>query len=584
MTGILVMGNWSWWSLAAVLAIAAVGSISAILYWRRARRLDSLLIACASVSLTLLMLPLEYQRKPEQELLIDSRQEHLDFARLRSQLMQANTLRLQGDGLFASEWRDLPPKKLIWDKSSWSTAESLSLTFSQQISFGRVFELTVERPQARGEWRVQLIAENQQVLAEQTGKDASISVRWLPPVAERMVLKARVLDEKNQLIDQGPIPLDVIAMPELRVQGRFAAPSFDTQTLNQLLIQSHAVIDWQIQIGKDLVRRETARTEVEADLLVQDAAYFEQMPVPQRTQVLAQIAAGRSLLILGANAQQAAVWKNTLDLNLRQQASVAEEQEWQTPQAVHLHSVRWMPQSAGQSAWYLDPVQPWLASRSWGKGKIVWIAAAGWHQALISEPQALKQWWQSLIDQSAVTRAQSWEWESSQTRQGMPLAGQSWQICGRGNTQGQIQISTENGTSESATDSSTDSATKGKRLPLRAYAAKAEAQCAGFWPIAAGWYDWQVVSADENADNKVDKNAPTVKNSTEQGEGALYVYAATDWPTWQRQLKRIASAAYGQQIPDSANTLARPGQRLPAWPFILFSMLCLLVLWRREQA
>ncbi|MFZ6819074.1 hypothetical protein [Undibacterium sp. Ji22W] len=568
MTGILVMGNWSWWPLASVLAIAAVGSMSVVLYWRRARRLDSLLIACASLSLILLMLPVEYQRNPEQELLIDTRQEHPDLVRLRSQLAQAKTLRLQGDGLFASEWRDLPPRKLIWDKSSWSKAESLSLNFSQQIPFGRIFELKVERPQARGDWRVQLIAENHQVLAEQTGKGASISVHWLPPVAARMVLRARVLDEKNHLIDQGPIPLDVIPMPELRVQGRFAAPSFDTQTLNQLLVQSHALIDWQTQIGKGLVRRETARTEMEADLLVQDAAYFEQMSVPQRTQVLAQVAAGRSLLILGANAQQVAVWKNAMGLNLRQQASVAEEQEWQTPQAVHLHSVAWMPQNTPQSGWQLDPVQPWLASRLWGQGKIVWIAAAGWHQALISDTPALKQWWQSLIDQSAVTRAQSSEWDSNKAQQRMPLAGQSWQICGRGYAQAQIQISAANSTSESAANS--------KSLPLRAHAAKAEAQCAGFWPKAAGWHDWQVVPADG-------KPSTTDKNN-EQGAGALYVYNTNDWPTWQRQQKRLASAEYGQQLPQSATQLAGSRQRLPSWPFILFSMLCLLALWRREQA
>ncbi|MBR7800405.1 hypothetical protein [Undibacterium fentianense] len=551
---------WSFWMILAVSLFGVASCVFGWIYWRRAQKLNSVLVVLAGLALCISALPLSYLREPDAEVLIDSRQALPNLANLHAQLLHAKSVRLEGDGLDVSAWRDLPVRRLNWDQRTWSKGESLSLEFPQQIAFGRVFELQVERAQARGEWRVQLLAENRQILSEHVGNGSRIRIQWLPPLIERMVLHARIIDEKGQLIDEGPIPLEVLPMPELQVQGRFAAPSFDTQALNQLLAQSQAVMDWQTQIGKALIRKELARTAMRADLLIQDAAYFEQASDSERRELLKQVESGRSLLILGANAQQAGIWKSSLGLPLRQQASASEEQEWKTPQGIALHSVQWMPSvptDVRSSPWQFDPTQVWMVSRTWGQGKIVWLAAAGWHQSLIAQAQELKLWWQSVLDLTAVKRTQEWEWNGGSAIQAMALAGQSFQICGRGQNATSIRVST------------TQSATESVQLELRPHASKAEAECAAFWPPSSGWYTWQPLPKKDVVD--------PAANS--QG-GAIYVFAQKDWPSWQRQLKRQAIAIYAQKIPEAAISSSH---QLVHWPWILFSMLCLLWLWKREQ-
>jgi hypothetical protein len=48
-----------------------------------------------------------------------------------------------------------------------------------------------------------------------------------------------------------PVPLQIV--------GRFDAPSFDARTLNQLLSDGSAILDWQVALGKAITRSETAR-------------------------------------------------------------------------------------------------------------------------------------------------------------------------------------------------------------------------------------------------------------------------------------------------------------------------------------
>ena len=100
------------------------------------------------------------------------------------------------------------------------------------------------------------------MLAEAKNKgegDGTLSVQWLPPLAERMVLKARLLDANGKLVDQGPVPVTVVEPSPLQVRGRFGAPSFDLRALDDLLAASNAVIDWQVELGKGLRRSESAR-------------------------------------------------------------------------------------------------------------------------------------------------------------------------------------------------------------------------------------------------------------------------------------------------------------------------------------
>ena len=61
---------------------------------------------------------------------------------------------------------------------------------------------------------------------------------------------------------------------------------------------------------------------------------------------------------------------------------------------------------------------------------------------------------------------------------------------------------------------------------------------------------------------------------------AFYVYAAEDWPQWQRALRREATAQYALRAVPVLQPLAVP---LPGWPWALLAGAALLALWWRER-
>lgn len=546
--------------LMAVLMLASL--VSAIVYWRQRRKLDAILVLAAVVPLVLVLLQPSLKENNSlntpSTYFIDSRHPLPAISELRQKIQQADTISLRGDGLFRSQWQDVPVRPVIRLADSdhnKEAGERLELKFPQRLAYGRAFTLEVQRPQAssQSEWRIQLLAENQQVLAEQKGRGKTLTLEWLPPAVERMVLQAKILDAQDKLIEQGPIPLEVINTPPLQVQGRFAAPSFDTQSLNQLMLQSHAILDWQTQLGKTIVRRESSEQVLdETALLVQDAAYFEQLSQTARQQVLARVAAGASLIVLGVNAQQASIWSKQLGLSLRKVNTDTEK--IRSAQGVNLSAVNWTPALANSSDWQAVDAQHWLVQRSWQRGRIVWLAAADWHQSMISEPLKLKLWWQSVLDASAVQQVQDWMLaiDDGVENSDMPLSGQALQLCAQGLDQRVLVLQ---GVSQ--------------RLQLSPVAHKVEAQCAAFWPAHSGWYDWQTLPQKKPSDD-----------AQTQARAAFYVFNESDWKSWQRQQKYRATAAYANLLPEDRSARTT---NLPLWPGILLSMAACLMLWRREQ-
>nr|WP_315468576.1 hypothetical protein [uncultured Undibacterium sp.] len=540
--------------LLLLLLITAVGS--AYLYWRKARKLDAILVLCAALPLLMMLLQVRVEQAVFTSRLLDSRQPLPSMSDLRLDLQTSNELVLQGDGLFASQWQDLPAKKLLWQRDTIPAGEILQLQFPQQLAYGRLFQLRVDRRHVKGSWRVQLLAANQQILAEQKSTETSVTLSWLPPVAERLVLQARVLDEADRVIDQGPIPLQIVQIPPLQVQGRFAAASFDLQTLNTLLVQSDAVLAWQTQLGKGINRKENARQTMDKPALyVQDAAYFEQLPVAARSQLLEQIGSGATLLILGANAQQPAIWSSALGLRL----SKAEAAEVATSQGLTLTSTDWTPMPVTDTAWRSVQEQAsgrrLMAQRDWQQGKIVWLAVSNWHQAMISEPQKVKLWWQTILDASEVNSAQEWQLELDNLGQTISLVGQRTGLCGRGLEHRMMTLSSENGTQP-------------LHLQMQPVGYRAEAHCVAWWPASAGWYRWQTSEDKPGAKDKV------------QAQGSLYVFGNKEWPTWQRYLKQVATEQYAQRL---AEPIEKRRSHVVIWPLVLLSMFAFLCLWWREQ-
>jgi hypothetical protein len=499
-------------------AAAAVGLLAALAYGARRRWIDAVLAVIAGVALAGTVGDFTMPGEAAATLTIDAADPPRALAGVR-------TLRLAGDGLRGAAWDDLPARPLDWARPD---TPAIQLDFPRTLALGRVFTLAVQRSwTAPG--RLQLLAENGQVLAEAKG-DGRLAVQWLPPVAERLVLKARLLDAAGKVVDEGPVPFTVTEPAPLRVRGRFGAPSFDLRVLDDLLANSQAVIDWQVELGKGVARTETARTEMAApDLEIVDAAWFERAGASARDALLARVAAGMPLLLLGANARDAGVWAKAVQLPLVAQ-----------PANKTLGSV--LPMASGGLNPAGDRAGDWagtdgLWTRDWQQGRIAWLGVGDWHRYAIDQPRQLALWWQGVIDRLRVQRRDDVAWLDPDE---MPLPRQRLAVCARG-VSGNVTVPALHET-----------------LAWQRRPEQVDAACVAIWPAGPGWLHVQ----------------------TGAHAGQVYVYGPGDWPLWQRSERRAATARYAARTPAPVAAGTRP---LPPWPFGVAFALAMLGLWWRER-
>ena len=504
----------------AMLLVALAGALSAALYLRRRQWSDALLILAAAAGLAGLVGKMSLPTGPATSVSVST------YAQVPA-IGNAGSIKLDGDGLRAAQWRDLPARKLEWKAPP---GDVLRLGFPPVLTQGRMFRLTATMSVAARR-RLQLLAENGQVVAEATGDGATLTVQWLAPMAETLLFKARLLDAAGKVIAQGPVPFEVRESVPLQVQGRFGSPSFDANALNALLARSGAIIDWQVTLGKTVTRRETARAVMERpDLMVMDAAYVERLPESARTSLLAQVNAGAALLVLGANASDPQFWSRALQLPLREQPDAKFSGE-----PLALQSAAFNPPARPAGQWRAGGDRIW--ARPWQQGRIVWIGVSDWHRYAISEPQALGLWWQDVLDRAGVGREEKFALLDPEE---MPLPGHRLEVCAQGAT-GNVSFP---GLKQTLV---------WQRRPDRA-----DAACVAVWPQAPGW----------------------LTMTTGGVERQIYVYAQQDWPLWQKAQRRDATARYAARTPGLADRGTAP---LPAWPFAMLFAAAMLLLWWRER-
>ena len=502
--------------------IGLIGLLSVLLYLRRRRWIDAVLAAIAAAALALLAGGVTLPGEAGTTLAIDP-------ARPSASLKGVRALELTGDGLRGAEWQDLPARPLAWKAP---TSDTLRLEFPRRLPLGRMFALTLKRG-GKSPARLQLLAENGQVLGE-TGGTGDLTVTWLPPLAETLELRARLLGDKDKLLAEGPVPVIVEETRPLVVRGRFSAPSFDLRVLNEVLANSRAVIDWQVALGKTVTRSETAREKIEKpDLLVVDAAWFERASGTTRAALLEQVGQGAALLILGANANDAGVWSRTVALNLQAQPA-----DRLTGGPLKLPVAPLNPATRNAGAWSGSESAIW--ARQWGKGRIGWLGAADWHRHAIAEPRALALWWQGVLDTLGVERLEEVTWLDPVE---MPLPGQRLEVCALG-VRGNVTFP--------------DLA---QTLAWQRRPDRVDASCVAVWPTQPGWLRMQTQGA-----------KPVV--------GQVYVHAPGDWPLWQAAERREATSRYAARTPAPV----APSERmLPSWPFAVLFALAMLALWWRER-
>jgi len=504
-----------------IAAIALAGLASAALYLRRRQWPDALLVVVAAAALALFAAEPRVPGEAARTLAIDP-------ASPPATLEGVSALTLKGDGLRAAAWDDLPARPLAWEAP---TGGALRLEFPAQVALGRLFRLTLKR-EDKADARLELLAENGQAVAQARGA-GDLTVEWMPPVAERVVLQARLLDAHDNVIAAGPVPFTVHEPALLQVVGRFGAPSFDLRVLNDLLAASGALLDWQVTLGRAVTRTEAPREEMATpNLLIIDAARFEGMGAGERAALLKRVADGMPLLVLGGNANDAGLWSRTVQLPLR-----AQPLGGKIDAPLDMPLAQLLPPSAAAGPWRGAADMLW--TRDWQKGRIAWLGVTEWHRHAIAEPRALALWWQGVLDRVGVERRQDAAWLAPGE---MPLPGQRLEVCARG-VDGEV----------------TFPALK-RTLAWRPRADRTDAACVALWPQKAGWLEMH------------DRKA---------GAHAIYVYGPADWPQWQAMQRRDASARYAARTPLAARD--GPTRPMPAWPFALAFAAAMLLLWWRER-
>ena len=502
-------------------AIALAGLVSAVLYLRRRQWIDAVLVVVAAAALGLMAADLRVPGAAGRTLALDP-------AAPPATLAGVNAFSVEGDGLRGAAWNDLPALPLAWQAPKRG---AIRLDFPDDVALGRLFTLAVAR-EDKGAATLELLAENGQVIAQARG-EGDLRVEWMPPVAERLVLKARLKAGDDKVIAEGPVPFVVHEAAPLQVVGRFGAPSFDLRVLNELMAGSGALLDWQVLLGRAVTRSETPREALAApNLMVIDAARFERMGAGERATLLKRVADGLPLLVLGANANDPGLWSRTLQLPLRAQPAGSKVD---APLEMPLASL--LPPSRDAGPWRGSDNMVW--TRDWEKGRIAWLGVTEWHRHAIAEPRALALWWQGVLDRVGVEQRQQSEWLAQRE---MPLPGQRLEVCARG-VHGDVAIP------ELA-----------RTIAWQRRADRTYASCVAVWPQKSGWLELR----DQKA-----------------GVHPVYVYAAGDWPQWQAAQRRDATRQYAARTQGKA--AEGETRAMPAWPFGLVFGGAMLLLWWRER-
>jgi hypothetical protein len=347
-------------------------------------------------------------------------------------------LRVDGDGLPAARWRDLPARTLRW---STPATPALALRFPATAPPGRPLRVQAEGSGVQVD-RVELLAENGRPLAEGRGG----AVQWVPLAAERVTLTARVYDRDGKLLAHGPVPIAVQAPRALRVRGRFAAPSFDVRVLEHLLADSAAVLDWQVTLGRGISRTvATPGPDTAPDVMIADAAWIEHAGPGTRRALWDRVAAGMPLLILGGDAADSGFWQRELGMAFK------------TP-----GSAPFVPMP--RAPWLAGAAQTW--ARPWEAGRITWLAAADWHRRAIADKTAVAAWVQDVLDAAGANRAQEGRWRAIDP---MPLPGRRLEVCAD-DARGTVRV-----------------ARTGQVLTWQRRSDRAGSACVALWPQAPGW-------------------------------------------------------------------------------------------------
>jgi len=348
-----------------------------------------------------------------------------------------------------------------------------------------------------------------------TGPDGEFELDLLAPLPGRYAFDLQVIDEDDRLVDSGPLPLQVIAVPRLNVLALASSPSFGWRYLQNWLSDNGAGLLLRTRVSRDhfLQQRHNIDAGLSAgglddamlgafDIVVADSDAWSRLALAARERIERQVSdKSLGLLLLVDHASGAAV--PTFPARAPELAEAPPRADTRLLSAysapLPLIDVPALAITGASSVWQDGDGLPVAAFNGSGAGRIgLALRLPVYRWVLQGEADAYARYWQQLL--AAIARPQPARL-TSQPSSRLPVVGMRVELCFDAAVNPVVELIGSDAFAEALTT---------YRRPW--------GSCALAWPRVAGWHGLR--NADET--------------------DFFYVFEAADWKGLQAA-ERIAA-------------------------------------------
>ncbi|UUZ56615.1 hypothetical protein LP419_16845 [Massilia sp. H-1] len=388
-----------------------------MIYLLRRQWADAALVLIASAALGAMLAGFTMPGMPAKAARIDAsgRAPHIG---------DAASVHLTGDGLRAAQWEDLPALVARLDAAAGRRATP---RLPAHDGAGPRVHAQGDAAQGRQPQAAAGGRKRQGDPEEAVSSGATLAVQWLPPVAETLVLKARLLDAARQNDRRRPG-----AARRARPAAAAGAGALRCTVFRYAHAQPAAGPKQCDTRLADHARqgRHAQRSAARGHRACRSAGGGRGLPgtlagATARASLLVQVVDGTPLLILGASANELS------RLVAHAQARTARAARIQTGGRTSGagQCLGWLPAARNVGGWSAAADRIW--TRPWDKGRITWLGVAEWHRYAITERARWACGGRTCSTPCGVRRPEP---VSLIEPEQMPLPGQRLALCAYGMT------------------------------------------------------------------------------------------------------------------------------------------------------
>ncbi len=453
-------------------------------------------------------------------------------------------------GLSPERWRDIEADSVAF-RAAPIEDRVTALRWPAQIALGQALRVT---------GRVAVAAPSRVVLSdafgvEQVSADVSsqapaFSLSLTPRAPGSQLARLRLEQADGALLDEGVVPVTVVAPTPVRVLVEASAPSFELQALRRWAEVGGTELSMRVRVARErflqtYVNRDGGLTLEEGDLLILDGRAWGLLEADARERIAQAVEQGLGLLLLADASTEQSDWVAApLSFPTVDDAWSADEilmHQFSDGKLPALTAAGRRPATHGQVQVLLtDDEGNALASVvRRGAGHVAWLAVTGTHRWVTAgQADAHARLWQRLVQATARPRAAPVIEAPS-----LAVRDQRTTLCLRGSQGADLSVLAPSGAVPEVVALGADDLGR---------------PCGYYWPRRSGWHTLRA------------------------GDAAHGLYVAGDEP-WPGVAARRAQEATAQVALVSAMRGAGTSLRLPRAPFLVVFVLLAGVLWWQER-